>query len=85
MNWLTILIQLLPTIFKLMGFAEAFFPKTGAGADKKALVTGVAQAVVEGITAVSTGGQKETWEKIAEPMSIIIDGAASIMYPKDNI
>ena len=86
MAWLTLLLKLIPTIIQLMAFAEkAFDGVPDSGAQKKAMVVGTAKAVVEGIASVSTGGQKETWNEIAEPISTVIDGAASIMFPNDEV
>lgn len=86
MNWLVIIVKLLPFIFQMVTLAEkAFSDKPKSGADKKALVTTGAKAAVGAITAISTGGQADTWNRIAEPVSGIIDMAAGIMYPRAEL
>lgn len=81
MNWVTLLINLAPAIIKLIGMAEiALADKPKSGAEKKALVMGATEAIVEGMTSVSTGGQKETWEQIKEPVSGLVDAAAGAMF-----
>lgn len=83
MNWLMIAMKLLPTIVQLMGIAENLFAdKPNSGAEKKALVTATAKTIVDGVMAVSTGGQAETWERIKLPVSSIIDSAAAIAFPE---
>jgi thioester reductase-like protein len=85
MAWFALIVQLLPAILKLMGLAEqAFSGESASGAKKKELVMGAAEAIVGGIQSISTGGQAETWDRIAAPVSIIIDAAASIAFPHDS-
>lgn len=83
--WWTILFSVIPLIIKLIPLAEGLFkdePKSGE--KKKELVTTVAKATIESLTSFSTGGQKETWEKLAAPISWIIDMACSLLFPKDD-
>ena len=78
-------IRLLPTILQLMGAAEQFFgDKPNSGAAKKQAVMTATGAILNGVESVSTGGQAETWERIKEPVSNIIDNAASIMFPEHH-
>ncbi len=77
MNWLILLGKILPS---LMALAEMLLgPKEGK--QKKDMVMVAAEAIMGGISAVSTGGQAETWNRIAAPVSAIIDAAASIAFP----
>jgi len=77
-----ILIALIPTIIKLMGIAETAYANVPqSGAEKKTLVMTIIEAIFGGIGAVSTGGQAETWARIQEPVSSIIDSAAAIAFP----
>lgn len=79
--WL-ILLKLLPMLFQLIPIAEkAFDGVPDSGAEKKALVTDAAKALLAGVGAVSTGGQAETFETVAPAVSNIIDNAAGIMFP----
>ena len=85
MNWLALAIQLLPTIMKLAVIAEkAFDGKPDSGPEKKAMVMEGAKAIVGGISDVSTGGQKETWDQIEAPVSKIIDSAVEIAFRKEK-
>ena len=84
MNWMLLLVKLLPTIVNLMGLAEKVLgPK--AGEQKKELVMGAAQAIIGGVAAVSTGGQADTWDRIKDPVSQIVDSAAAIAFPHNEI
>ncbi len=85
MNWVMLLLQLIPTIIKLVSFAEGAFKDTPQSGDaKKTLVLGVARTFVDGITAVSTGGQKESWTLLAGPISMVIDLAVSLLFPHEE-
>ena len=77
MNW----IGILSAIVQLMAIVEPIFgPKSGAV--KKEVVTGAVKTIVDVVEEVSAGGQKQTWERIKEPVSNIIDNAATILFPK---
>ena len=85
MAWFAIIVQLLPALLKLMGLVEvAFSGIPNSGAQKKELVTVAVETIIGGIQTVSTGGQAETWNRIAAPVSAIIDAAASIAFPHDT-
>ena len=84
MQYFLIFIQILPYLLKLVKAAEAFFPDAGAGADKKAAVTEATKIILEGGTELSTGGQKDTWEKLAPLVSTVIDSAAGLYFPSSN-
>lgn len=74
-------LKLTPFVLQMMMIAEIYFnDKPKSGAEKKALVMGTAQTVIGAVQTVSKGGQKETWDQLAEPVSVLIDGAASIMF-----
>lgn len=83
--WL-ILLKLLPTLFQLMGIAEkAFDGVPDSGAEKKALVTDAAKAILGGVEALSTGGQAATYDVVAPVVSTMIDSAAGIMFPNPPV
>lgn len=83
MNWLLLAVKLIPTILQLMGLAERVFAdKPGSGAEKKALVMDATKALAEGADAIFTGGAGETWARIKEPVSTIVDAASTIAFPK---
>jgi len=85
MNWFKYVANLLPTVLSLMALAEqAFSGRPKSGAQKKALVTTGAKAIVEGIATMSTGGQAETWTRISGPVSGIIDHVAAIAFPSSE-
>lgn len=77
MEWLALAVNLMPFIIKMVGFVEEIFGD-GTGETKKAAVMGATQAVFSGMQAVSTGGQKETWDKLQEPVGKLIDGIVDI-------
>ena len=82
MNYLNLLVALLPTIIKLMGIAEVTMAdKPQSGPEKKNFVMSIIEAIFGGISAISTGGQAETWNRIKEPVGTIIDAAAGIAFP----
>lgn len=75
--WLTVLLQLLPSLIAL---AEKLLgPKTGEA--KKELVMSAAEIAMTAIGSLSTGGQKDTWERVKPAVSTIIDAGVSIAFP----
>lgn len=81
--WWTILFNIIPLIIKLIPLAEDLFGNEAkSGEKKKEFVMGTSKAIVDGLTIMSTGGQKETWERLAEPISWIIDAACGLLFPK---
>ncbi len=83
MNWLSLIFKLLPTVFQLAKVAEkAFDDIPESGPQKKELVMGATQAIILGAHSVSEGPQKETWEKIAAPISGIVDAACGFLFKK---
>lgn len=84
-NSIGIFIKFIPGIIALMGvFQRASKARQAAGeaklsgSEKKELVLATVQTVLDSALAVSTGGQKETWEAIKEPVSMLIDAAATM-------
>lgn len=82
MNILILVLKYLPTIISLA--EEIFADKPKSGEDKKRLVMDTTQAVIGAVKDVSTGGQKETWDRISDPVSSMVDNMATIMFPKKN-
>lgn len=81
-NILGLVFRFLPL---LMSTAEKIFSKTPkSGAEKKELVTTGAKAIVDVIEAVSTGGQKNTWDRIAPTVDRMIDDTAEVLYGADK-
>lgn len=81
--WLTILLQLIPSLIKI---AEAIFadvPKSGA--DKKALVLGVADNLVAVADSTFSGGAKETWAAIRPSVGLVVDATATIFFPNKGV
>ena len=68
---------LMPLIPNLIADAESIFGK-GNGAAKKEAVTDVLNQGVQVLAGVSTGGQKNTVEKLQPYISTMIDSAVSI-------
>ena len=84
-KYLMLAMQLLPTILNLMTKAEEA-GKDGkwTGEEKKGMVLEGAKAALETVTGVSTGGQKETWERINPAVGNIVDNLAEIVFPKEK-
>ena len=81
-SWLFAL-QLIPLIINLMTTIEKLLGP-GTGVQKKAFVKDGVKQVVKEMSAVSTGGQKETWKTVdlfMEPISGLIDVFASLLFP----
>ena len=79
MNYL----QLAMMAIGLIQIAEKVFDKKGQGETKKAFVKGAANAIVDSMGVVSTGGQKETWATIDIMMDPFIDLACRFLFPKE--
>lgn len=59
----------------------------GTGIQKKEFVKDGVRQVVKEMSAVSTGGQKQTWEAIElfmTPISRLIDVLAKLLFPKEE-
>jgi len=69
MSWvflgLSIALRFIPIVEKLFG--------PGTGKQKKEAVMEASHAAIETITAVSTGGQKETWDTYGPIISEFVD------------
>jgi len=81
---LGIVFQFLPILVEL---AEKLFDKNGSGAEKKDFVISTLPKIASGIGAISTGGQKETWELINANMDSIgraVDVTAGALFPNDE-
>jgi hypothetical protein len=75
MEWLS----LIPLVLKLIGYVEDMFGSAeGNGTVKKSTVMGATQVIVDGMSKVSTGGQKETWETLGPVVGKTIDAAVGI-------
>lgn len=73
MDWLLVLFKVVPS---LVALAEEIFGSS-TGEVKKSTVQNAAQAVVAGLEQVSTGGQKETWEKLAPVVDTVIEATVA--------
>ncbi len=69
--------RLIPSLVRLI---EAIVPGKGQGVVKKTAVKESVKAIVDGVHAVSTGGQKETWDLIHEPVDQTIDIVADSLF-----
>lgn len=84
-SWLFAL-QLIPLIINLMTCIEKLLGP-GTGVQKKEFVKDGVRQVVKEMSAVSTGGQKQTWETIdlfMAPISGLIDVLARLLFPNDE-
>jgi hypothetical protein len=66
----------------VMSVAEKVFSdKPKSGAKKKEMVVDTARIIVNAMGAVSTGGQRDTWEKIGGSIIDLIDPLAGMLFP----
>jgi len=81
MSWVIIVGKALPYAFKLILLVEKMFRDTPkSGVQKKELVETMVETAVMGTTEVSTGGQKETWAKLKEPLGEFIDLTCKFLF-----
>ncbi len=70
-----IVVGMLPSLVKTV---ESFMSEAGQGAEKKDLVKELMGGIVDGVIALSTGGQADTWAKLEPFVDSAIDGIVSI-------
>jgi len=68
----------MPLIISLIGFVEKLYSGAKAGEVKKSSVLGAVQAVATGMSSVSTGGQKNTWDDIKDTAPAAIDALVGL-------
>ena len=84
MQYIVILIQIVPILLRLITMAEKLFAdQPQSGAEKKTFVTEIIKSIVEGMVALSTGGQKDTWEYIRGNVSELIDLICGVLFPHE--
>jgi len=71
--YFAILIKLIPFICSLAKVAEVAFSTEKAGSEKKLAVKDGLTAMFDGVKEASTGGQKETFEKVEPLFDAVID------------
>lgn len=81
LKYLNILFMIMP----LIGAAESFFKGPKQGAQKKAFVLQMLQGLLGIMGTVSTGGQLETWQRIAPHVGPIVDELAAIIFPSGAV
>ena len=84
MNYVAIIIQLIPLIVQLMKFAEQYFNSPKSGEAKKTFVVESVKALYGGAQGVSTGGQAETLAKVEPLVAPAVDIFASFLFPKED-
>lgn len=77
--WLTILLQLVPTLVKIAEAIFANIPKSGA--EKREFVLGVVDNLAVVADNTFTGGARQTWEQIKPSVGLVVDATANIIYP----
>lgn len=81
MSYFQIFIKLIPFLIQLIKSMEIWFSdKAKSGEEKKAAVLESAQAIVGGTIEISTGGQKETWDKLSPLVSRAIDVICAFLF-----
>ena len=85
MTWFMIAIQILGALPELLKVAEQAFDNIpDSGAQKKEMVLTAAKALFGGLIGVSTGGQKNTWQRVEMMLSPIIDIMCRLFFPKEE-
>ena len=82
MNWITMVIRLIPFVIKMIGIVEQLFDDVpDSGKDKKAFVMVTVEGIFGVVLGISSGGQAETWAKIEPTISKIIDAVCDVVFP----
>uniref|UniRef100_A0A6M3LN92 Uncharacterized protein n=1 Tax=viral metagenome TaxID=1070528 RepID=A0A6M3LN92_9ZZZZ len=76
------ILKLVPLLCGLVGLVEAFVKAPKSGPTKKLIVATGVKAAVEGMTEISTGGQKEAWAKMSTQVDEAIDAVAALLPTK---
>jgi len=75
--------RLFKWVVVLVKHAEVAYRAPKAGAAKKTFVRDGAKTIVDGIVAMSTGGQADTWEHLENPVDEMIEVAVDALFPSD--
>ena len=75
MLWITLIIQLIPVIMKLIEIAEKLWLDKGSGKEKKNMV------MVASKEMVVAKSDEETWGKIEGAVSGIVDASCRVVVP----
>jgi len=85
MTWINILLKAIPFVIEMVQLAEkAFDDHPESGADKKAMVLQAVQCAFDAVVGSSTGGQKETWERLRPIIESFIDMAVGFIFPHED-
>jgi hypothetical protein len=85
MTWIQILFKAIPFVMEMIQLAEkAFDDVPDSGAEKKAMVMQAVQAAFDTVVGSSTGGQKETWERLRPIIESLIDMACGFIFPHED-
>jgi len=83
MQWITIVLKIIPMLAKLMAIAEQAFDEIpDSGAQKKQMVIEAIKALVEGLAGVTF--TPELWAKIQGVIDPVINIAAAFLFPHDE-
>lgn len=64
----------------LLSFMKAAEETKETGEVKKSIVTGLMKTVIHSIAQESTGGAKESWNQLENPISLAIDAIATAVF-----
>lgn len=83
MEWLSIVIRMIPVIIKLMGIAEkAFDGVSDSGEEKLLMVTTAIREIIKGISGFTL--DDATWAKIESVIEPLISLACTILFPHED-
>jgi len=78
MLWVTLIIQLIPVIMKLIEIAEKLWIDRGTGPQKKEMVMTAAKEIVV------SKGDEEIWDKLEGAVSGIVDASCMGIFPNKD-
>lgn len=85
MQWILIVLRLIPSITELMKIAEKLFDSIpDSGAQKKEYVIAAIKAIVESITGFTGDEWDVIWNKVYEAVDSLINIFAIFLFPHDE-
>lgn len=83
MTIISLVAFLLPKVVQMIGYVEQMFDgQEKSGETKKALVMGAAETITAGFAGLSTGGAKESWEKLKPLVDDFVEKAVAVAFAK---
>jgi len=85
MNYVTLVIRLIPFVIKMVGICEKLFDGIpDSSADKKAFVMTAVEGIFGVVIGISTTGQKELWVKLEPAIAAVVDAICGVIFPHEE-